>query len=319
MKLPKGYFLLCGDRAWPGIRAYPEGGPCTVGKLALFNPVKFHLENQLVLSKDRVKRSLSFAMGAPLRFPGSKPAVPKPPLEPKITPQPIRLQNSLPAPHLNIGKPQYWPTPLPFPEDCDSNIHIWSRVKNFWASFPVPRIGTAHALSLLTHLGCWLTKEANATTWAIEGLLEDTQKLKEVSLQNRAAIDFLLLAHGHGCQEFEGMCCMNFSDHSESIHQSINQLKSLVGEIHRDKEGSLDSLFDWIQLPNLPSWSKKLIMLCILSLFGLISLCTILPCLVLRLRKLLLNSIQANTAALQQNKEGGDVGRNEDEWQRYEA
>ncbi|KFW80492.1 hypothetical protein N305_10230, partial [Manacus vitellinus] len=40
-----------------------------------------------------------------------------------------------------------------------------------------------------------------------------------------AAIDFLLLAHGHGYQEFEGMCCMNFSDHAQSIHQSINQLK----------------------------------------------------------------------------------------------
>ncbi|XP_017668658.1 PREDICTED: uncharacterized protein LOC108496459 [Lepidothrix coronata] len=41
MRLPNGYFLLCGDGAWPGVRAYPEGGPCTVGKLALFNPAKF--------------------------------------------------------------------------------------------------------------------------------------------------------------------------------------------------------------------------------------------------------------------------------------
>ncbi|KFU89752.1 hypothetical protein M959_14524, partial [Chaetura pelagica] len=40
-----------------------------------------------------------------------------------------------------------------------------------------------------------------------------------------AAIDCLLLAHGHGCQEFEGMCCMNLSDHSESIHRKIEQLK----------------------------------------------------------------------------------------------
>ncbi|KFV39418.1 hypothetical protein N341_02981, partial [Tyto alba] len=40
-----------------------------------------------------------------------------------------------------------------------------------------------------------------------------------------ATIDFLLLAQGHGCEDFEGMCCMNLSDHSESIHQSIQQLK----------------------------------------------------------------------------------------------
>ncbi|KFP35095.1 hypothetical protein N324_06781, partial [Chlamydotis macqueenii] len=40
-----------------------------------------------------------------------------------------------------------------------------------------------------------------------------------------AAIDFLLLAQGHGCQGFEGLYCMNLSDHSGSIHASIDQLK----------------------------------------------------------------------------------------------
>ncbi|KFV43784.1 hypothetical protein N341_08663, partial [Tyto alba] len=40
-----------------------------------------------------------------------------------------------------------------------------------------------------------------------------------------AAIDFLVLAQGHGCDEFGGMYCMNLSDHSESIFRSIQQLK----------------------------------------------------------------------------------------------
>ncbi|KFO52494.1 hypothetical protein N302_03825, partial [Corvus brachyrhynchos] len=40
-----------------------------------------------------------------------------------------------------------------------------------------------------------------------------------------AAIDFLLLAHGHGCQEFEGMCCFNLSLHSESIQATIQGIK----------------------------------------------------------------------------------------------
>ncbi|KFQ21248.1 hypothetical protein N332_10841, partial [Mesitornis unicolor] len=39
------------------------------------------------------------------------------------------------------------------------------------------------------------------------------------------ALDFLLLAQEHGCEGgcegFKGMCCMNLSDHSESIHKSI--------------------------------------------------------------------------------------------------
>ncbi|KFP72143.1 hypothetical protein N310_12223, partial [Acanthisitta chloris] len=36
---------------------------------------------------------------------------------------------------------------------------------------------------------------------------------------------FLLLAQGHGCQDFEGLCCMNLSNHSESVHRSISTLK----------------------------------------------------------------------------------------------
>ncbi|KFO56415.1 hypothetical protein N302_05479, partial [Corvus brachyrhynchos] len=39
-----------------------------------------------------------------------------------------------------------------------------------------------------------------------------------------AAIDFLLLAQGHGCEDFEGMCYMNLSDHSRLIHRQINEL-----------------------------------------------------------------------------------------------
>ncbi|KFV18137.1 hypothetical protein N340_14859, partial [Tauraco erythrolophus] len=39
-----------------------------------------------------------------------------------------------------------------------------------------------------------------------------------------AAVDFLLLAHGHGCQDFDGMCCMDLNDHSKSIHKEIKDL-----------------------------------------------------------------------------------------------
>ncbi|KFO58460.1 hypothetical protein N302_08839, partial [Corvus brachyrhynchos] len=40
-----------------------------------------------------------------------------------------------------------------------------------------------------------------------------------------AAIDFLLLAHGHGCEDFQGMCCMDLSDHSVSIHKRLSDLQ----------------------------------------------------------------------------------------------
>ncbi|KFQ19685.1 hypothetical protein N331_04475, partial [Merops nubicus] len=41
-----------------------------------------------------------------------------------------------------------------------------------------------------------------------------------------AAIDFLPLAQGHGCKDFDGMCCMKLSEHLESIHKILVVLSS---------------------------------------------------------------------------------------------
>ncbi|KFZ46447.1 hypothetical protein N321_01035, partial [Antrostomus carolinensis] len=54
-----------------------------------------------------------------------------------------------------------------------------------------------------------------------------------------AAIDYLLLAQGHGCGEFEGMCCMSLSDHSESIHTAIKRLKENVKQLRVNSD-------DWL-------------------------------------------------------------------------
>ncbi|KFV71604.1 hypothetical protein N307_14554, partial [Dryobates pubescens] len=55
-----------------------------------------------------------------------------------------------------------------------------------------------------------------------------------------AAIEFLLLAQGHGCEDFDGMCCMNLSDHSKSIHRSIQMLDEGVSKLREDNS------WDWL-------------------------------------------------------------------------
>ncbi|KFO78577.1 hypothetical protein N303_07689, partial [Cuculus canorus] len=57
-----------------------------------------------------------------------------------------------------------------------------------------------------------------------------------------ATIDFLLLAQGHGCEEFEGMCCMNLSDHSKSIHRQLKELQKKIEKITYDD----DHLGTWL-------------------------------------------------------------------------
>lgn len=77
----------------------------------------------------------------------------------------------------------------------------------------MPHVASAVTLKQLDRLGCWLSKQSNPTSLALSGFLADVKSVKHATLQNRTEIDFLLLAHGHGCEYFEGMCCKNVSDH----------------------------------------------------------------------------------------------------------
>ncbi|KFQ17458.1 hypothetical protein N331_05421, partial [Merops nubicus] len=46
-----------------------------------------------------------------------------------------------------------------------------------------------------------------------------------------ATIDFLLLTHGHRCQEFEDMCCFNLSNHFANIHRRLQQMQESMHHI----------------------------------------------------------------------------------------
>ncbi|KFQ03053.1 hypothetical protein N330_09857, partial [Leptosomus discolor] len=40
-----------------------------------------------------------------------------------------------------------------------------------------------------------------------------------------AAIDYLLLRHNHGCEEFKRMCCFKLLDNSQLIEKKVQNLK----------------------------------------------------------------------------------------------
>lgn len=64
-----------------------------------------------------------------------------------------------------------------------------------------PGVAAAQALHKIERLACWSVKQTNATTEVLSELLLDVDNIRHVVLQNRAAIDFLLLTQGHGCQD----------------------------------------------------------------------------------------------------------------------
>ncbi|TRZ08498.1 hypothetical protein HGM15179_018610 [Zosterops borbonicus] len=121
----------------------------------------------------------------------------------------------------------------------------------------------------------------------------------QAMLQNRAAIDFLLLAQGHGCEEFKGMCCMNLSDHSRSIYGQLKQLKNNMGEIV-----VTNILFDnWISSLGFAGWIKDLIRFEILVFIVIIIMLVVVPCVLKCVQKAISHAIDS-VWVVQKEKEG---------------
>ena len=49
-------------------------------------------------------------------------------------------------------------------------------------------------------------------------------------LQNRAAVDCLLLKEHVGCEQFPGMCCFNLSDFSQTTQNQLDDISQIVNK-----------------------------------------------------------------------------------------
>ena len=73
-----------------------------------------------------------------------------------------------------------------------------------------------------------MAKALNATFQAISAVSQELGQVREAVLENRAAIDCLLLRHNHGCEEFKGLCCFKLTDSSQLIEHKIKQVNDAV-------------------------------------------------------------------------------------------
>ncbi|XP_037982585.1 uncharacterized protein LOC119696815 [Motacilla alba alba] len=127
--------------------------------------------------------------------------------------------------------------------ECDAEIVHWSRSKNIAVSVFLPWVAAAKALGELEHLECWVAKQANLTSAALMDLLADEEVTRQATLQNRAAIDFLLLLHNHQCEEFEGLCCLNLSSRAEDARKTIMKMADVVHDIKQETSDWLGNIF----------------------------------------------------------------------------
>ncbi|XP_064265992.1 uncharacterized protein LOC135294539 [Passer domesticus] len=147
---------------------------------------------------------------------------------------------------------------------CDEEIFHWSKPEEVaWITF-LPWVAVAQSLGELGHLECWVAKQANLTSAALSDLLQDEEITRQATLQNRAAIDFLLLLHDHRCQDFEGLCCLNLTSKAEDVRLAIDQMREMISKIKEDSADWLGNLFSgW----GLSGWLGSVLKTIILVVF----------------------------------------------------
>ncbi|XP_053860549.1 uncharacterized protein LOC128822765 [Vidua macroura] len=157
---------------------------------------------------------------------------------------------------------------------CPEEVSLWGCTSIILASIFSPGVASAQALTQLKTLACWTGKQINITSKMLSELATDVDSIRHAVLQNRAAIDFLLLAQGHGCEEFEVMCCMNLSDHSQLIYKQLMQLKGKM------KKLVVDSPFaNWLNSLGFTDWIKDLVRFSIVVFLIIILILVVIPCL----------------------------------------
>nr|QZL13667.1 envelope protein [Avian leukosis virus] len=182
-------------------------------------------------------------------------------------------------------------------DTCSDEVQLWGPTARIFASILAPGVAAAQALREIERLACWSVKQANLTTSFLGDLLDDVTSIRHAVLQNRAAIDFLLLAHGHGCEDVAGMCCFNLSDHSESIQKKFQLMKEHVNKIGVDS----DPIGSWLRglFGGIGEWAVHLLKGLLLGLVVILLLVVCLPCLLQivssSIRKMINNSISYHT------------------------
>ena len=75
-------------------------------------------------------------------------------------------------------------------------------------------------------LVCAMAKALNATSRAISAISQELGQVlvRDAVLENCAAIEYLLVGHNLGCEEFKGLCCFNLTDNSQLIEHKVKQI-----------------------------------------------------------------------------------------------
>ncbi|XP_039360017.1 uncharacterized protein LOC120384988 [Mauremys reevesii] len=220
MKLPTGWFLLCGRTAFTYVPANSSGGPCAIGRVA------------------------------PLLFPHPEESA--------------------------KGRYRYRRGSIPLDSTCKAEVTLFSEQEAAALTFTLIGLPgmVAHNYHAIVHLACVVAKALNLTSTALALLTQELGEVRRGVLQNRMAIDYLLLRYGHSCMDFAGMCCFNITDVEPAVNEDVKHLQRLADGIRQQQEDS----WLWSWLSSLRGWTAHIVQGVILGIICLFSLACLYVC-----------------------------------------
>ncbi|XP_072118459.1 uncharacterized protein [Mobula birostris] len=132
--------------------------------------------------------------------------------------------------------------------------------------FSLGASGAVMAAHNRSYLACGLTSLGNATRGALKLITDSLSQLRLFSMQNRYALDYLLVREGGICVIVKDQCIMGLDDATANIARYVNQVDEQLGSI---KEGT-----DWGGWGNwgLGAWKDWLINGAIYALTAIIGI-----------------------------------------------
>lgn len=160
--------------------------------------------------------------------------------------------------------------------DCDDDLTLRSPAEYIALNNFVMPVVVGYLNKEIAQLACSMVKSLTTTSRAIHWINQELGEIRGAVLENRAAIDYLLLLHNHGCEEFKGMCCFNLSDHSRLIEDNIKEVRETISNIKQRKGFfglDLSVLTSW--LPSLSGLREFFLIFLLFIFCGLIACCCI--------------------------------------------
>lgn len=152
-------------------------------------------------------------------------------------------------------------------------MYKFGRSSRLIVPFLTAGVAVGQALSMLKKLRCWVVKQLKVRSAILNQVLTGVDTISHCTLQNKAALVFLL-AHGHECEDFEGMCVLNLSNHSAVIPWKLKQGQDNMKKLIGNERVTHERFERW----ETTRWLKDLVKGTLLLLVVIIILLLVIPC-----------------------------------------